>query len=129
MLTTDDTIIIARPIHDVFASARDVMNDPKWNSDTRTAVWATDGPIGEGTVFHIGFKPFLSASSCEMKVAGFAENQRLELTGNPGPMRARATFFFEAEGSAQGRPPDADSGDRAAVAAEAADGRPVAQAE
>ncbi len=43
------TTLIDRPPQEVFDYMSDVTNFPQWQTDTVTAEWLSDGPIGVGS--------------------------------------------------------------------------------
>jgi len=51
------SIMINRPVEDVFAYVTDVTNDPTWHTDALEAQKMTEGPIGLGTRWRVRFKP------------------------------------------------------------------------
>jgi carbon monoxide dehydrogenase subunit G len=95
MIETEGSILVNRPVDDVFAFVSDVSNDPKWDPDLLQVERRFEEPIHEGATFDVHFKPFLGASTCAMKVTGYEQNRREVREGRPGLMQARATFLFE----------------------------------
>jgi hypothetical protein len=91
----EESILVNRPVDEVFAFVSDISNDPKWDPDMLQVNRLFEGPIHEGATFDVHFKPFLGASTCAMKVTGY-EKKRCEVReGRPGLMQAKATFLFE----------------------------------
>ena len=62
MVDASDSIVIDRPVEQVFAYVTNVVNDPTWHTDVVEARQASDGPIGVGTVWHARFKPSMGIS-------------------------------------------------------------------
>ena len=52
MLEFENTILIDRPISEVFAFLADLENLPKWNYYVLEVRKLSDGPIGIGTIYH-----------------------------------------------------------------------------
>ena len=52
MLKFENTIMIQRPIHEVFNFLADFTNIPKWNYYVLEVRQISEGPIQEGTAFH-----------------------------------------------------------------------------
>lgn len=98
MIETNDSVVIARPLDEVYEFVADVRNDPSWNPDMIEAQLAPgSGPeIGPGTEFNVRFKPFMGASTCTMRVTDAAKDAKLVLEGAPGRLKARAEFRFDA---------------------------------
>jgi carbon monoxide dehydrogenase subunit G len=74
------SVVIDRPIADVFAFLADGTNDPKFSPRVQSISKETDGPIGVGTVF-----------ASTVKDAGMKTNRRFELTDFEAPTRIRWT--------------------------------------
>jgi hypothetical protein len=49
--TFENTVLIARPIEDVFAFLSDLENVPKWNYAIVETRKVSEGPIGVGTTY------------------------------------------------------------------------------
>ncbi len=52
MIEFDNTILINRPIAEVFAFLSDLENIPKWNYYVLKVIKLTNDPIGIGSVYH-----------------------------------------------------------------------------
>jgi polyketide cyclase/dehydrase/lipid transport protein len=50
--TFENTVLIARPIEDVFAFLSDLENIPKWNYAIVETRKISEGPVGVGTTYH-----------------------------------------------------------------------------
>ncbi|HEY8869351.1 MAG TPA: SRPBCC family protein [Candidatus Limnocylindrales bacterium] len=51
MRLREESIVIGRPIHEVFAFVADATNDPRWHTTVVEAQRTSAGPIGLGTTF------------------------------------------------------------------------------
>jgi uncharacterized protein YndB with AHSA1/START domain len=98
MVDRSDTIVIDRPVEDVFAFVTDVTNDPAWHTDVLEAHKTTDGPPGVGTVWHARFKPAMGISEGDMRVVTFEPNRKQVMEGDVGPMHPTLTYEFEPSG-------------------------------
>src|ERR1700746_2989235 len=74
------TVVIDRPIDDVFAFLAEGTNNPKFSPRVQEIRKATDGPIGVGTVYE-----------STVKDAGMKSSRRFELTTFDAPTRIRWT--------------------------------------
>ena len=63
------TVVIDRPIDEVFAFLADGTNDPKFSPRVQEIHQTTDGPVGVGTVFE-----------STVKDAGMKSNRQFEIT-------------------------------------------------
>jgi uncharacterized protein YndB with AHSA1/START domain len=95
MVDRSDSIMINRPVDEVFAYAADVSNDPGWHTDVLEARKTTEGPIGMGTVWHARFKPSMGISEGDMEVVSFEPDRALAMRGDVGPMHPTLTYRFE----------------------------------
>jgi uncharacterized protein YndB with AHSA1/START domain len=99
MVDRSDSIVIDRPVEEVFAYVADVTNDPAWHTDMLEARKTTEGPIAMGTAWHTRFKPSMGISESDMEVVSFEPNRVLAMKGEVGPMHPTLTYRFEpAEG-------------------------------
>ena len=95
MVDRSDSIVIERPIEEVFAYVAEVTNDPAWHTDILEARKTTEGPVGKGTVWHTQFKPLMGISEGDMEVVSFEPNRVLAMRGDVGPMHPTLTYRFE----------------------------------
>src|SRR5215813_1442053 len=95
MVDVSGSILIERPVEDVFAYVTDVTNDPAWHTDVLEARKLTEGPPGVGTVWHARFKPAMGISEGEMEVVTFDPNRLHVMRGSLGPMHPTLTYLLE----------------------------------
>ncbi len=74
----DATVLIARPIEEVFAFLADGTNDPKFSPRVLEIAKTTDGPSGVGTVY-----------KSTVKDAGMKTKREFELTEFEAPTKIR----------------------------------------
>jgi carbon monoxide dehydrogenase subunit G len=74
----EGTVVIDRPIEEVFAFVADGENDPRFSPRVLEIKKATDGPVGVGTVY-----------DSTVKDAGMKTERRFELTEFSPPTRIR----------------------------------------
>jgi hypothetical protein len=72
------SVVIDRPIDEVFAFVADGTNDPKFSPRVQEIRKTTDGPVGVGTIFE-----------STVKDAGMKSNRRFELTTFEAPTKIR----------------------------------------
>jgi uncharacterized protein YndB with AHSA1/START domain len=95
MVDASDSIVIDRPVEEVFAYVTNVVNDPAWHTDMLDAQQASDGPIGVGTVWHARFKPSMGISEGDMEVVTFEPDRLQVMKGDIGPMHPTLTYRLE----------------------------------
>jgi uncharacterized protein YndB with AHSA1/START domain len=95
MFEISESIVINRPIADVFAYVIDATNDPAWHTDILEAQKTSQGPIGKGTTWHVRFKPAMGISEGNMEVVDFEPNRLEVQRGAMGPMRPTLTYMVE----------------------------------
>jgi uncharacterized protein YndB with AHSA1/START domain len=74
------SVLIDRPIDEVFAFLADGTNDPKFSPRVQQIRKTTDGPVGGGTVFE-----------SKVKDAGMTTSRKFELTAVEPPSKIRWT--------------------------------------
>ena len=74
----EGTVVVDRPIEEVFAFLADGTNDPKFSPRVLEIAKTTDGPVGVGTVF-----------KSTVKDAGMKTNREFEITEFQPPTRIR----------------------------------------
>jgi uncharacterized protein YndB with AHSA1/START domain len=95
MIDGSETVMINRPVEEVFAYVTDTSNDPAWHTDILEARKTSEGPIGMGTTWHLRFKPAMGVSEGDTEVVAFETNRREVMRGVMGPMQPTLTYLFE----------------------------------
>jgi uncharacterized protein YndB with AHSA1/START domain len=95
MATFENTVMIARPIEDVFAFLSDLENVPKWNYAIVETRKVSEGPIGVGTTYH-QVRSVPSRSEERLEVTAYDPPHHLEVRGQLGPFRSRLSYALEA---------------------------------
>lgn len=97
MASFDNTVIIQRPVEDVFAFLADFQNIPKWNYAIVETTKVSPGPVGVGTTYQ-QTRSVPSRSEEGFEVTVFEPARRLEVQGKIGPFRARIGYLLEPSG-------------------------------
>lgn len=98
MASFENTVIIQRPVKDVFAFLADFENIPKWNYAIVETTKVSPGPVGVGTTYH-QTRSVPSRSEEGFEVTVFQPASHLEIQGQIGPFRARISYLLEPTGS------------------------------
>jgi uncharacterized protein YndB with AHSA1/START domain len=100
MPSIERTIVINRPLTEVFAYFADVSNDPQWRGDVIKDI-ALDGPMRKGA--HVRQKlaagPLGSAVNADMDVVAYDPPSALAFEVTTGPLRPRVQFAFAPAGT------------------------------
>jgi carbon monoxide dehydrogenase subunit G len=94
----ENTVMIQRPVEDVFAFLADFENVPKWNYAIVETRKVSPGPVGVGTTYR-QTRSVPSRSEEAFEVTAFESNRRLEIQGQIGPFRARISYLLEPAGT------------------------------
>jgi len=98
MASFENTVIIRRPVEEVFAFLADFENVPKWNHAIVETTKSSPGPVGVGTTYH-QTRSVPTRSEERFEVTAFESPRRLEVQGQIGPFRARIGYLLEPAGS------------------------------
>ena len=89
---------IDRPVDEVFRFVEDEDNMAKWDSDLIKASKTSDGPMGEGTTFHLDVKPFMGVKDGDGSVLAYRPNEKIELLFDLRKMKSHVFHLFKSEG-------------------------------
>ena len=98
MASFENTVIIPRPVEEVFAFLADFENVPEWNYAIVETTKVSPGPVGVGTTYH-QTRSIPSRSEESFEVTAFEAPRRLEIQGQIGPFRARVGYMLEPTGT------------------------------
>jgi len=89
------TILINRPVHEVFAYFADVTNDPQWRGDVVKEI-AVSGTMDQGARVHqrLAAGPFGAAVRADMDVVAYDPPTTLAFQVTTGPLKPRVEFRF-----------------------------------
>jgi uncharacterized protein YndB with AHSA1/START domain len=93
--TFENTVMIARPIEDVFAFLSDLENVPKWNYAIVETRKVSAGPVGVGTVYH-QVRSVPSRSEERLEITTYTPPRQLAIQGQLGPFRSRLFYALNA---------------------------------
>jgi uncharacterized protein YndB with AHSA1/START domain len=97
MASFENTVIIRRPVEEVFAFLADFENVPKWNDAIVETTKTSPGPVGVGTTYR-QTRSVPTRSEERFEVTAFEPPRRLEVQGQIGPFRARISYLLEPTG-------------------------------
>ena len=102
MLKTETSIIINRPIEEVFAVVSNLENNPKWSSTFLEVKKTSEGPIGVGTTWQAAQKALGQRLESEVEVTEYEPNRKCAQKSKSGPIPAKIWQTYEpVEGGTQ----------------------------
>jgi carbon monoxide dehydrogenase subunit G len=98
MASFENTVIIRRPVEEVFAFLADFENVPRWNFAIVETTKTSPGPVGVGTTYR-QTRSVPTRSEERFEVTALEPPRRLKVQGQIGPFRARIGYLLEPAGS------------------------------
>ena len=93
MIKVEHSIVINRPVEEVFSVVTNVENNPKWGSGLLEAVKTSDGPIGVGTTWRLVRKVIGQRLEAESEVTEYELNRNyVQRSKSPFPVVVRQTY-------------------------------------
>jgi len=93
MIEFKNTILINRPLQEVFSYISDFENLPKWNHYVKDVAKLSDGPVGVGTTYH----QTRNTDQQRFKVVEFKLNKAVAIETLPPEKRLYMRFSFKTE--------------------------------
>jgi uncharacterized protein YndB with AHSA1/START domain len=93
--TFENTVMIARPIDDVFAFLADFENIPKWNYAIVETRKVSQGAVGVGTIYQ-QVRSVPSRSEESFEVTAYNPPRHLAIRGQLGPFPSRLSYALDA---------------------------------
>ena len=95
MINIEDSILINRPIEEVFAFVADQTNAPKWQDGLIEVRRLTDGPVGVGTK-HAATRIFLGRKmELTNEYIKYEPNKQVIFKAEAGPMHSEVSYLTE----------------------------------
>jgi uncharacterized membrane protein len=97
MIKVEESIVINRPIDEVFAFVANFENHPKWESNFQKVKLLSSTPTGVGTTYQCELKLPGQTATSKFEITGYEVNKRIAFEAEPaGPAKANGSFLFEA---------------------------------
>ena len=94
-MRVEQSVVINRPVEEVFAVVADFEKLPQWDAAVVEAAKTSEGPMGVGTtlreVFHLLGRRIESTG----EVIGYESDRRIKIKTTSGPLPAEVTETFE----------------------------------
>ncbi len=101
MINLESSVVIKRPVADVFDFVSDTRNESKWHTDVVDAEPISDDPTGVGSRFRWVMN-FMGKREAVMRVARFERNRVEELEAENAVMGLKPTITFLFEPTPEG---------------------------
>jgi uncharacterized membrane protein len=97
MINVQESIVINRPIEDVFAFVANFENHPQWESNFQKVKLITSTPSGVGTKYQCDLRLRGQTVTSMFEITEYALNKKIAFVSEPaGPAKANGSFLFEA---------------------------------
>lgn len=93
--TFENTVLIRRPIEEVFVFLADFENIPKWNYAIVETHKVSQGPVGVGTIYQ-QVRSVPRRSEERFEVTAYNPPRQLEIRGQLGPFPSRLAYALDA---------------------------------
>ena len=100
MIKIENSIVINRPVDEIFEFMANSENNPQWQSGTQEVRKTSEGPIGVGTTFTSVSQLLGKRLESVVEYTAYEPNKRVagKVTSGPVPFQFETTFEPAAEG-------------------------------
>ncbi len=100
MIKIESSVVINRPVDEVFEFLVNSENDPQWQSSSQEVTKTSEGPIGVGTTYSTVLRVLGRRLESTMEYTAYEPNKRVDgkTTTGPIPFQYENTFEPAAEG-------------------------------
>ncbi len=95
MAKLEISIVINRPIEEVFAVLGNPENGPRWSSSSSEVMITSDGPIGVGTTYRSVRTALGQRIESETEVTEYEPNRKIATKSISGPFPMESLVTFE----------------------------------
>jgi len=96
MIRFEESMVINRPVDEVWDYLTHVENMPKWDRGVLEARQTSEGPASVGSTVQVRRQMLGRQRIAEFRLSEYAPNTRLALEAKRGHMTAQSRFTFEA---------------------------------
>lgn len=89
------SVIVNRPVGEVFAYVADYRNDPRWRTEVREMRYTPDNNVGAGAHVTETSALFGRRVVTESLITAYEPNRRVDFESISGPYRVRGSRIFE----------------------------------
>lgn len=98
MITVETSIFINRPQQEVFDFVSNPTNNAKWQRNTQSAEWTSDGPPGIGSTFKTVYRRLWRNMEGTAEITAWEPPNTLSVKAVRGPIPLEFTYYFEDRG-------------------------------
>jgi uncharacterized membrane protein len=96
MINVEESIVINRPIAEVFAFVANFENHPKWETNFQKVKLLTSTPTGEGTTYQCDLKLPGQTATSKFEITEYEVNKKIAFEAEAaGPAKPNGSFRFE----------------------------------
>jgi len=96
MIREEGSVIILRPIDEVFAYVTELTHSPEWQAGLHEVRKLTEGPLGVGTRYAFVRRFMGRKMEAANEFVAYEPNRRVQFRVASGPMPGQGTYLFEA---------------------------------
>jgi len=96
MAKVEVSVVINRPIEEVFALAGNVENNAQWQSGVLEAKVTSEGPMGVGTTYRYVSQLLGRRIETDGEITEYEPNRKYSFKSTSGPFPIEGVFTFEA---------------------------------
>ncbi len=95
MTKLEQSVVINRPIEEVFAFVADIEKSPQWMSELVEAKQTSEGPVGVGTTFSAVATPLGRRAESTQEVTEYEPSSKFAIKSTSGPVASEDEYTFE----------------------------------
>ena len=95
MAKFENSVVINRPLEEVFAFVSNLENDPKWQSGVLESKKTSEGPIGVGTTYRTVGQFLGRRIESEIEITEYELNRKVSGKSKSGPIRFESHNTYE----------------------------------
>ena len=88
------SIVINRPVEEVFAFVMDANKWPLWNEELVQVEQSSEGPVGVGTTYR-GIADFMGRMAWRAQITEYRPREKVSQTMSVGPVQIEGSWLFE----------------------------------
>ncbi len=93
MIRIEASVVVNRPIEEVFAFVSDMANAPQWSAEVVEAKKTSEGPVGTGTTFTTAVKMLGRQLEGSVEILEYEPSRKFTLKTAAGPISIVSDVF------------------------------------